>query len=141
MAGRYAGQTRRVARKCCVDGVELTAAKSRFGVLRLRKRESPAGSGAVEIGVWKTQLGCGSWQKALKTNADECACGSLPQSASLTAPSSEGAFKEAPREAGLCLATPFGRDALSKQPGGLFVAKAGSKLCLRPGPKAVSEAD
>ena len=25
------------------------------------------------------------------------------------------------------------RDALSKQPGGLFVAKAGSKLCLRPG--------
>ena len=33
-----------------------------------------------------------------------------------------------------------GRDALSKQPGGLFVAKAGSKLCLRPGPKAVAAA-
>ena len=29
--------------------------------------------------------------------------------------------------------SPHGRDALSKQPGGLFVAKAGSKLCLRPG--------
>ena len=29
-----------------------------------------------------------------------------------------------------------GRDALSKQHGVLFIAKAGSKLCLRPGPKA-----
>ena len=26
-----------------------------------------------------------------------------------------------------------GRDALSKRAGGTFVAKAGSKLCLRPG--------
>ena len=31
---------------------------------------------------------------------------------------------------------PKGRDALSKRAGGTFVAKAGSKLCLRPGPKA-----
>ena len=36
---------------------------------------------------------------------------------------------------------PGGRDALRKYAGGIFLAKAGSKLCLRPGPKAVSEAD
>ena len=34
-----------------------------------------------------------------------------------------------------------GRDALSKHAGGMFVAKAGSRLCMRPGPKAVSAAD
>jgi len=31
---------------------------------------------------------------------------------------------------------PGGRDALRKYAGGIFLAKAGSKLCLRPGPKA-----
>ena len=30
---------------------------------------------------------------------------------------------------------PGGRDALRKYAGGIFLAKAGSKLCLRPGPK------
>jgi len=34
-----------------------------------------------------------------------------------------------------------GRDALRKYAGGIFLAKAGSNLRLRPGPKAVSEAD
>ena len=32
-----------------------------------------------------------------------------------------------------------GRDALRKYAGGIFLAKAGSKLCLRPGPKAPAE--
>ena len=36
---------------------------------------------------------------------------------------------------------PGGRDALRKYACGIFLAKAGSKLCLRPGPKAGSEAD
>ena len=36
---------------------------------------------------------------------------------------------------------PGGRDALRKYAGGIFLAKAGSKLCLRPGPKAVTEGD
>ena len=36
---------------------------------------------------------------------------------------------------------PGGRDALRKYAGGIFLAKAGSKLCLRPGPKAVAIAD
>ena len=40
-------------------------------------------------------------------------------------------------EAPLCK----GRDALSKQHGVLFIAKAGSKLCLRPGPKAGTVGD
>ena len=31
---------------------------------------------------------------------------------------------------------PGGRDALRKYAGGIFLANAGSKLCLRPGPKA-----
>ena len=31
---------------------------------------------------------------------------------------------------------PGGRDALRKYAGGIFLVKAGSKLCLRPGPKA-----
>ena len=31
---------------------------------------------------------------------------------------------------------PGGCDALRKYAGGIFLAKAGSKLCLRPGPKA-----
>ena len=35
---------------------------------------------------------------------------------------------------------PGGRDALRKYAGGIFLAKAGSKPCLRPGPKAVAEA-
>ena len=32
-----------------------------------------------------------------------------------------------------------GRDALRKHAGGMFLAKAGSKLCLRPGPKGVAK--
>ena len=34
---------------------------------------------------------------------------------------------------------PRGRDALRKYAGGIFLAQAGSKLCLRPGPKAVAK--
>ncbi|MBR0326489.1 MAG: hypothetical protein IIX09_01660, partial [Clostridia bacterium] len=36
---------------------------------------------------------------------------------------------------------PGGRDALRKYAGGIFLAKAGSKLCLRPGLKAVAVGD
>jgi hypothetical protein len=36
---------------------------------------------------------------------------------------------------------PGGRDALRKYAGGIFLAKAGIKLCLRPGPKAVAAGD
>ena len=36
---------------------------------------------------------------------------------------------------------PGGRDALRKYAYGIFLAKAGSKLCLRPGQKAVTEGD
>ena len=36
---------------------------------------------------------------------------------------------------------PGGRDALRKYAGGIFLAKAGSKLCLRPGPKAGAVGD
>ena len=36
---------------------------------------------------------------------------------------------------------PGGRDALRKYAGSIFLAKAGSKLCLRPGPKAVAVGD
>ena len=43
----------------------------------------------------------------------------------------------------ICKKAPLckGRDALSKQHGVLFIAKAGSKLCLRPGPKAGTAGD
>ena len=36
---------------------------------------------------------------------------------------------------------PGGRDALRKYACGIFLAKAGSKLCLRPGPKAGAVGD
>ena len=36
---------------------------------------------------------------------------------------------------------PGGRDALRKYASGIFFAKAGSTLCLRPGPKAVAVGD
>ena len=36
---------------------------------------------------------------------------------------------------------PRGSDALRKYAGGIFLAKAGSKLCLQPGPKAGNGVD
>ena len=46
-----------------------------------------------------------------------------------------------PKAARVLRLPPGGRDALRKYAGGIFLAKAGSKLCLRPGPKAGAGGD